>query len=238
MSTAGDIAAWGSCLAAFSIVFIILKNKIVNFYGWLMLMLFPNYYIQTLVKHVDKKTPVKDLEKLARSICGNQREIGCLERLDGHTCHLAEIALNSCNPNTPLFETPDILKLAAVLPSNHPGWRLLSLMVEHTGRGGVLQQGNEEVLEARIPAAVADLGRIKNRLLNEDFTTMRPFAIVVWVECRLKIDIEASDDITFPADWKDIMKTDILSPDLISSRRLKRLLSGSIDMIFSQQHLQ
>ena len=238
MSTAGDIAAWGSCLAAFSIMFIILKNKIVQFYGCLMLRFFPNHYIRTLVQRVHKKTSVEDLEKLALCLCGNQREIGCLERLDGHTCYLAETALNSCNPDAPLFETPDILKMAAVLSSIHPGWRLLSLMVEHTGRGGVLQQGNEEVLAARIPSAVANLGEIKNRLVKNEFTTMRPFAIVVWVECRLKIHIEASDDTTFPAEWKDIMKTDVLSPELISSRHLKGLLSGSVDMVFSQQDLQ
>ena len=181
-----------------------------------MLSFFPNAYVRHLCKHVDL---VKDMKKCVLCACH------CMERLDERTCHLVETLLRLCIPNEQLCSTPDILNLATTLPGDHPGWRLLSVLVEHTGN-------DEQIPGPRIRAATEDLGRLKTRLTNGEFKTMRPFAVVVWLVCRLKMYIDPTDEVTFPVIWKDIMKTDVRSPNLVSSRHLKGTLVGSVDMIF------
>ena len=53
---------------------------------------------------------------------------------------------------------------------------------------------------------------------NDSEFCRRPYVTVH--ESMLKLHIEPSDDITFPAYWKDIMKMDAQSPELNSSSHL------------------
>jgi hypothetical protein len=195
-----------------------------------MLKFFQNYRVRRLCSGVDEDTRIEDLEELGA------RVRGCLGRLDDRTCHLVETALRSCNPKASLFRTPDILKLASDLPCDHPGWRLLSLMVERTGFDSTLGQGNNEnVLDVEVPATVERLGRIKDRLVGGEFTVMRPCAIVVWVKSRQKIFTPHCDEVAFPANWKQIMLHDIQSPALsILETSTRYLLAGDVEYVFSQ----
>ncbi len=121
-----------------------------------------------------------------------------------------------------MCDTADILRAAAELPDEHPGWRLLSLLAEYT----------EEIPDFVFPAARRDLARLTTRLKDGEFTTTRPFAIVVWLLCRLKTYTDPTDDVSLPAHWKDHMKTVVRSPVLVSSRSVKSTLAGSVDMVF------
>lgn len=203
------------------------KNIVVKFYVATMLKYFPNWYISRLCKRVDRTTRREQLQELALCLCER------LAILNDNTYRLAENAFKFY-PACQLFETVRILNLGNELASNHPAWRLLSLMVEHTeATTRDLRNGDPiRVMEADIPDMVANLQRLKDRLLNGDFTTMRPFALVVWIQCRLKTNVPPSESTRFPKQWKDIMKRDIQSTDLASTSNTKMLLLGNIDMIF------
>ena len=180
-----------------------------------MLRFFPNFYIQRCCTCVDKKTSVKYMKQLARDV------FKCLERLDERTSLCAETAFRSCIPNAPLCTTHDVLKVADTLPAEHPGWRLLSVLVERTGDSEWVPQGATDALK-----------RLTTRLKDGAFKTMRPCAVVVWLVCRVKMHVEPSEDISFPAHWKDKMTTDVRSPLLGLSTHAKSLLPGTIQMVF------
>lgn len=181
----------------------------------LMLRCFPNFCVQRRCTRVDENSSVHHLKQLARDVCR------CLERLHKRTCLCAETAFGSCIPNAPLCTTPDILKPAAELPAEHPGWRLLSVLVEHTGTNEWIQQG-----------ATDDLKRLTTRIKGGAFTTMRPCAVAVWLVCRVKMHVDPSEDLCFPAHWKQILKTDVCSPTLGLSTHAKSLFPGTIEMVF------
>ena len=205
----------------------LVQNNVALFYDRVMLKSFQNYRVRRLCSGVDEDTRIEDLEELGA------RVRGCLGRLDDRTCHLVETALRSCNPKASLFRTLDVLKLASDLPCDHPGWRVLSLMVERTGFDSI-----ETVLDVEVAATVERLGRIKDRLVGGEFTAMRPCAIVVWVKSRQNIFTPHCDEVAFPANWKQIMLHDIQSPALsILQTSTRRLLTGDVEYVFMQMRV-
>jgi hypothetical protein len=191
-----------------------------------MLKFFPQKYISRLCSCVDKNTPLEELEKLAYYICDR------FIILNGDTCRRAESALKF-SPACSLFGISQILDLSATLPGDHPGWRLLSLMVEHTGSNQFnLQEKAQRLMEDDNNRAIRNLRLLRNRLVNEEFTTMQPSAVIVWIECRLKTRVPPSENIVFPFEWKDIMMK-VQLEDLASTSYARALLRGKIDMIFS-----
>ena len=198
-----------------------------------MLRIFPNRYITHLCQRVNEETSLEDMQRLSLYLCGNDHRKSLLPVLNEQTCVHAQGALQRCNPAPLLFRTHLILKLANMLPSDHPGWPLLSLMVEHTGMDETLQQGNiETVAEGRIPFMEDNLGTLMNRLINKEFAVMQPYAVVVWIACRLKV--RSSDAFESPLGWEDILRQGIESPALVSTSTSRFLLKENLNMILSR----
>lgn len=230
MSIIGEITAAGTCLTIIVNALNAVRKNIVDYKAAAMLrILGPDRYVSLLCSriHENAREPV---QKLAYYLCGDDQTTGnlvtVLPKLNEKSCQLSEVALKLWDPNQhpPLFFTRHILNLADNLPSEHPGWRIMSLMVEHT-------DATERVNEGRLPDAVASLGRLKDRIINGEFCSNRPFAILVWLECRLKVHTLPCDEIMFPGDWIPILKQDVQSTDLISTAAYRSLLNGKIDMV-------
>jgi hypothetical protein len=191
-----------------------------------MLTIAPRIHISRMARRIcaednREQSPIAYFQRLASAVCSK------LRLLDDATCIRVQKALQYSSSELVLFQTPDILKLASDLPCAHPGWRLLSLMVERTGF--------ETVLDVDVPAAMECLGRVKDRLVAGEFTIMRPFAIVVWVLSRQKIRTPRCDRVTFPATWQQIMLHDIQSPALsILETHTRHLLGGDVGYVFAQ----
>jgi len=168
------------------------------------------------------------MQTLGLYLCGDDKTTSILPLLNDGTCLLVETAIKSWDSRhkPALFQTRHILNVASVLPDDHPGWRLMSLMVEHT-------DASEKVMEGRFPIVLDTMGRLKNRILDDAFGVLRPFAVIVWVECRLKIHTDLCDSIRFPNHWKSRMKQDARSSGLVSTTVFRSLLEGKINMIFA-----
>lgn len=144
-----------------------------------------------------------------------------LRRLREDTCDVVRDTLT-----TESFETPDVLRAAAELPSHHPGWRVLPSMIE---------RANPHVVDARIDEALIDLRRLQRRLLDGDLADSRyaPHAVAVWVRCRSLlsafVDTDNTDDEWYVG---SNMLTDVHKcPD--ASRHLKATLRSDIDWLFA-----
>ena len=100
-----------------------------------------------------------------------------LPRLYATTCTAAEDALSRAK--TRLFWAGDILEVSEWMDGNHPGWRLLTVMMD---------RAEERKAVGDIDNMVHRLAVLQARIIDEHFTPENlHFAMEIWLVCRSKL---------------------------------------------------
>jgi hypothetical protein len=152
--------------------------------------------------------------------CTPREVLRCIATLDDESCRLVESDLRRRPETFGFLYVQDVLCVARELPGDHPGWSILALLVEHTV-GYVL------------PYKIGDLGRLGRRMEAGEFAEMLPFAVIVWLECRVRAHMPANEHTTFSPEWREIMLQAVESSAILQTNA-KSLLPGKIAMAFSE----
>lgn len=137
-----------------------------------------------------------------------------LSVLTGETCQLL-VDTVQWNYFGRSFDVVDILRIAETLMGDSPGWKVLAAIAKSFKF--------VKMYDFREAEAVGHLIRLRDRTVHGDFSAdTLPHVCVVWILCRLHTYTPPTEALTFPPEWKEIMKTQT------------RLDTGLVDMIFTK----